>query len=105
MAKKSYYFVDLDVPDKSLRVDEYDMSCLKKDLKQWGGGKNISDLKALTKKVKASALQRLCLLDPLSAQAIHSNVLKKTDVGTIPSRKVLFIILIKKGSSHSDSLH
>lgn len=42
-AKKTYYFVDLDVPDKSLRVDEYDLSFLKRDLKAFGR-KNIMDL-------------------------------------------------------------
>jgi hypothetical protein len=41
--KKAYYFVDLDVPDKSLRVDEYDLAFLKRDLKEWGR-KNVMDL-------------------------------------------------------------
>jgi len=43
VAKKLYYFVALDVPDKSLRVEEYDLASLKDDLKEWGG-KKITDL-------------------------------------------------------------
>lgn len=41
--KKAYFFVDLDVPDKSLKVDEYDLAFLKRDLKEFGR-KNIMDL-------------------------------------------------------------
>lgn len=40
---KRYFFVDLDVPDRSLQVDEYDLAFLRRDLKEFGR-KNVMDL-------------------------------------------------------------